>query len=171
MQPIQTGKREWRRETVSRRLDKWSYAMTTDEGRTYRRNRQFFRETRGRPPPPRPSPPQYRAGFAKPCALLKRDFNYDPSAYNKCIRWSESSASVRRKGFVKPAPASKSFLNYAICIDCWKWFQRQVALMAGSVPRRIVPKLRQCTWLFIFDNQRSKMMSFKTDPTWDRSYR
>ena len=29
------------------------------------------------------------------------------SAYNKCKRWSESPALVRRKGFVKPAPGVK----------------------------------------------------------------
>ena len=40
------------------------------------------------------------AGFMKPCALLKLHFL--TSAGNKCIRWSASPASVRRKGFVKP---------------------------------------------------------------------
>ena len=45
-----------------------------------------------------------------PCALLKLDFL--TSAYKKCMRWSESPASVRRKGFVKPAPHDTAVL-------CW----------------------------------------------------
>ena len=61
------------------------------------------------------------SGFTKPCALLKLDFL--TSAYEKCMRQSESPALVRRKGFVKPAPelhryTASVIIHYKSIIHC-----------------------------------------------------
>ena len=45
IQPIQAGRREWEQATVTKRLVRRSYEVTTDDGRKYRRNRQFLRES------------------------------------------------------------------------------------------------------------------------------
>ncbi len=51
MQPIQTGKSEWKQATVAKKLKSRTYEVCTDDGSTYRRNRQFLRSTkRSRPP-------------------------------------------------------------------------------------------------------------------------
>ena len=46
IQPIQAGRRELEQTTVTKRLVRRSYEVTTDDGRKYRRNRQFLRESR-----------------------------------------------------------------------------------------------------------------------------
>ena len=45
IQPIQGGRWEWEQATVTKRLVRRSYEVTTDDGRKYRRNRQFLRES------------------------------------------------------------------------------------------------------------------------------
>ena len=45
MQPIETNKKDWKEATVSKRVKSRSYKVTTAEGKTYRRNRQFLRTT------------------------------------------------------------------------------------------------------------------------------
>ena len=48
IQPIQAGRREWDQATVTKRLVRRSYEVTTDD--TYRRNRQFFARVPDRDP-------------------------------------------------------------------------------------------------------------------------
>jgi len=43
IQPIESGKSLWKQATVTTKLSGRSYDVTTDEGRTYRRNRKFLR--------------------------------------------------------------------------------------------------------------------------------
>ena len=45
IQPIQAGRRELEQTTVTKRLVRRSYEVTTNDGRKYRRNRQFLRES------------------------------------------------------------------------------------------------------------------------------
>ena len=45
IQPIQAGRGEWEQATVTKRLVRRSYEVTTDDGRNYRRNRHFLRES------------------------------------------------------------------------------------------------------------------------------
>ena len=45
MQPIETNKKDWKEATVSKRVKSRSYEVTTAEGKTYRRNRQFLQAT------------------------------------------------------------------------------------------------------------------------------
>ena len=42
IQPIQAGRRDWEQATVTKRLIRRSYEVTTDDGRKYRQNRQFL---------------------------------------------------------------------------------------------------------------------------------
>ena len=46
IQPIQAGRRQWEQATVTKRLVRRSYEVTTDDGRKYLRNRPFLRESR-----------------------------------------------------------------------------------------------------------------------------
>ena len=43
MQPIESGKKDWRQATVSTQIKRRSYEVITDDGKKYRRNRQFLR--------------------------------------------------------------------------------------------------------------------------------
>ena len=45
VQPIENNKKEWKQATVSKKLNSHSYEVVADNGRTYRRNRQFLRKS------------------------------------------------------------------------------------------------------------------------------
>ena len=44
VQPIDTNKKEWKQGAVKKKLSNHRYEVTTDDGRTYKRNRQFLRK-------------------------------------------------------------------------------------------------------------------------------
>ena len=45
VQPIDNNKKEWKQATVSKKFNSHSYEVVGDNGRTYRRNRQFLRKS------------------------------------------------------------------------------------------------------------------------------
>ena len=46
MQPLQSFQREWKQATVSQKLPHRNYEVVADDGKTYKRNRQFLRHTK-----------------------------------------------------------------------------------------------------------------------------
>ena len=45
VQPTENNKKEWKQATVSKKLNSHSYEIVADDGRTYKRNRQFLRKS------------------------------------------------------------------------------------------------------------------------------
>ena len=52
MKPFRLGDKEWRKATVTSRLDERSYTVETPEGDTYRRNRVHLKKTQETPSEP-----------------------------------------------------------------------------------------------------------------------
>lgn len=51
MKPFQLGSKEWKKCTITSRLDKRLYVVETPNGDTYRRNRYHLRKTKENPDP------------------------------------------------------------------------------------------------------------------------
>ena len=45
VQPLKNNKTEWKQATVSKKLSSHSFEVSTDDGKIYRRNRQFLRKS------------------------------------------------------------------------------------------------------------------------------
>ena len=93
LQPIQPGKAKWEQATVKRKLKSRTYEVQTDDGRSFRRNRQFLRATKKSREPivdhPVTNLPNFSSSqridskrYENPCPINLHNFDKHPGPTN-----------------------------------------------------------------------------------------